>query len=192
MKKLEEIKTRGTEAEFNAYMQSLRALLPPRYREVNPDDLPLSLQEYCYSGKGDKNGLFLFGPAGTGKTHAAYAIALLARANRNSVRVENATELFYKIRRGFDSTENPFDVTELASDTGVLVIDDFGVEKLSDWVVETFYLIINSRYEQMLPTIFTSNYSLGEIAERYGDRIPSRIAEMCNVVELSGEDKRLG
>ena len=53
------------------------------------------------------------------------------------------------------------------------------------------YRLINYRYENMLRTFFASNLSLQELAERSGDRIASRIAEMCDIIEIGGEDKRL-
>ena len=59
------------------------------------------------------------------------------------------------------------------------------------WVGETFYSIINTRYERMLPTFFSSNLSLPELAEKMGDRIASRIAEMCQIIKLSGKDLRI-
>ena len=74
---------------------------------------------------------------------------------------------------------------------GLLFIDDIGAEKMTEWVAETFYLILNYRYNEMLPTIFTSNLSPSELAERIGDRIVSRIIGSSDVIKLDGEDRRL-
>jgi len=70
-------------------------------------------------------------------------------------------------------------------------IDDLGTEKTTEWVSEMFYMIINQKYEDEIPMIFTSNYSLGQIAGKSGVRIVSRIREMCDVFEIKGEDKRI-
>lgn len=74
---------------------------------------------------------------------------------------------------------------------GILILDDVGAEKLTDWVAETFYLIVNKRYNEMLPTIFSSNLAVGELAEMLGDRTASRIVEMCDIIKIDGEDRRL-
>ena len=73
----------------------------------------------------------------------------------------------------------------------LLILDDIGVERVSDFVLETLYRVINYRYVNMLPTIFTSNLNIQELADKIGDRSVSRIVEMCGVVELTGSDRRL-
>lgn len=62
-----------------------------------------------------------------------------------------------------------------------LFIDDFGVDKITEWVYEFIYTLINHRYEYMKPTIFTSNVPLNQLEEVLHDsRIPSRIGRMCS------------
>ena len=73
----------------------------------------------------------------------------------------------------------------------ILLLDDLGAEKQTDWVLEILYRLINYRYEQMLPTFFSSNYSLQELSEKIGDRVVSRIVEKCDIVKIEGEDRRL-
>jgi DNA replication protein DnaC len=112
---------------------------------------------------------------------------------RLSARLHNTTELMFDIRRDFDRgvyDKERWD-ERLPDFRGVLILDDIGAERLTDFVAETFYLIVNGRYNKMLPTIFTSNFTIGELSERVGDRIASRIVEMCDLVELIGEDKRM-
>jgi len=72
-----------------------------------------------------------------------------------------------------------------------LFIDDFGTEKGSEWVLETLYSIIDKKYEDVIPMIITSNLDLNALGVKMGDRIASRIAEMCDVVEMTGLDRRL-
>ena len=74
----------------------------------------------------------------------------------------------------------------------MLALDDLGSEQVTDWVREQLFLVINSRYEQMLPTIITTNDSLESLEEHVGQRITSRIAGMCQGVVLDGPDYRLG
>ena len=70
-------------------------------------------------------------------------------------------------------------------------MDDLGAEKPSDWVSEQLYMIINSRYEDMLPTIITTNCNTKELIERLGERTVSRIIEMTEPVTIKASDYRL-
>jgi DNA replication protein DnaC len=89
----------------------------------------------------------------------------------------------------------------------VLVLDDLGAQKPNEWVWDTVALILNSRYNDKLSTIITTNYAdlpagggnLTDVeraareqtlGDRIGDRMRSRLAEMCVRVEMSGEDYR--
>ena len=88
--------------------------------------------------------------------------------------------------------ESPYDRAEkIASFKGVLVIDDLGANKATEWVRQITYYIVNAREQEMLPIIITSNFSLEEIAEQIDSRISSRIAGMCKSIKLSGRDRRL-
>lgn len=71
-----------------------------------------------------------------------------------------------------------------------LLFDDFGLGKISDWILESIYLIINYRYEYMLPTVITSNFSLTRLSEVIGDdRIPERIRAFCKIINKKGYAK---
>ena len=72
-----------------------------------------------------------------------------------------------------------------------MIIDDIGAEKLTEFVRQTFYYIINEREQWLKKTIITSNYSLDELDEYIDGRISSRIAGMCEIVELGGKDRRV-
>jgi DNA replication protein DnaC len=80
----------------------------------------------------------------------------------------------------------------------LLVLDDVGKEKTSEWVEETMTFIVNSRYNNRLTTIFTSNYEdtpdlevLDSLRVRVGSRMYSRMHEMCEFIEYGGADYRL-
>jgi len=73
----------------------------------------------------------------------------------------------------------------------LLVLDDIGAEQVTDWVLEKIYQLVNHRYEFLLPTIFTSNLTGKELANRLGDRIVSRIEQMSMAVKLKNIDHRL-
>lgn len=166
---------------------------PKRYEDTSWDDVPKNIQEYINNIKQTRKGLYIHGGYGTGKTHTAWAIKEHLDEVPLKCRMLNVTELMSDIKADFD--RSPYDKKRWEQDlteyNGVLILDDIGAERLSDYVVEVFYLIINKRYNEMLPIIFTSNLTLGSLAEKVGERIASRIIEMCDVVELGGEDKRI-
>ena len=81
----------------------------------------------------------------------------------------------------------------------ILIIDDMGKEPPSDWVLSRLFAVINARYDKMLPTIITTNYEKSALVERMGkhgdhdtaEAMVSRICEMCELIKLTGEDRRL-
>jgi DNA replication protein DnaC len=172
-----------------------RTTLPPRYSHVKYEDVPANIREKLKKNVKLGRGLYLFGDCGTGKTHIAYAIMKNCIEKQIRAKMYNSPEMLdvirnYYGRKGIDYRDN--ELSMLTDYEGLLIIDDVGAEKPTEWVAETFYKIINIRYEKVLPTVFTSNYSLDQLAEKIGDRVPSRIYEMCEVVKLSGKDRRVG
>ena len=102
------------------------------------------------------------------------------------------------------STYNPvvrtaeMDILRPVMDAEILVLDDLGAEKPSEWVEETMNLIVNTRYNERRPTIFTTNYedlpdetALDSLRVRVGFRLHSRLHEMCEFLEYDGGDYRM-
>ena len=147
-------------------------------------------------------GLFLLGPPGVGKTHLAVA-ALRQIINRTRAHglFYDTRELLRVIRSTFGSdpmnrlTES--DVLRPVIEADVLVLDDLGAEKTSEWVEETLNYVVNARYSERRLTLFTSNYDIAEDATdpdslqvRVGFRMYSRLHEMCEFLHLYGADYR--
>ena len=164
--------------------------VPARFKNATWEDVPEKIRKCIESMKETRKGIFIHGGVGTGKTHIAYAIAKQMYGQRMQIEFWNSAELMDAIRRGYDK---PFDETfeDLMKFRGLLILDDVGSEKLTEWVAERFYLLVNRKYNHMLPVIFTSNFNVEELAGRIGERVASRLVEMCHIIELTGEDKRL-
>jgi DNA replication protein DnaC len=145
-------------------------------------------------------GLFLEGQPGVGKTHLAVAVL------KQVIQTTGARGLFYDTRdllHVIRSTYNAsihateFDILRPVMHADLLVLDDLGAEKTSEWVDETMNLIVNTRYNQRRLTLFTSNYpdipdetDPNSLLFRIGARMRSRLQEMCEFVVLDAADYR--
>jgi DNA replication protein DnaC len=148
---------------------------------------------------GGGKGLFLEGQPGVGKTHLAVAIL-------KQIIEKGARGLFYDTRdllRIIRSTYDPsirtteVEILRPVMNAELLVLDDLGAEKTSEWVEETMNLIVNTRYNERRLTIFTSNYAdipddtdPNSLIFRIGHRMRSRLHEMCEFEALDGADYR--
>jgi DNA replication protein DnaC len=145
-------------------------------------------------------GLFLLGPPGVGKTHLAVAVLRQVIMSRGAFGVFYDTrDLLRVIRSTYDPVNRTqeMDVLRPVIDCDLLVLDDLGAEKTSEWVDETLNLIVNARYSDRRTTIFTSNYEdrpdstdPDSLLFRIGFRMRSRLHEMCEFLDLDGADYR--
>lgn len=134
------------------------------------------------------NNIFIWGPAGTGKTHLGTAKI----RGGNTAEVWKPQQIYRKCRGLKDGDEEQRAIDYFVN-LKYLMIDDLGVDKKTDFSFSILYEIIEGRDMACRPgLIITSNLSLAALAERLGDdRISSRLAGMCKVIELSGKDWRL-
>lgn len=143
-------------------------------------------------------GIYLFGTKGTGKSRLTACMANELMNNYYTVLYTNFSEISKYIRGTFNKTnETEYDFLERLTSIDFLFIDDFGTEKVTKndedlWLQEKVFEVINKRYNNNKPIIFTSNYSLRELIEERGvaDKTIDRINEMCEIMKLEGVSYR--
>lgn len=141
-------------------------------------------------------GLFLTGTVGTGKTHLIAAIIdyiarLYKRKYNLLIKYFTSTGLLSELKNSYEDRTSDELISDIKNCT-LLVIDDFGAEKTTDWVLETYFEIIDYRYANLYPTIIATNLTDIEIKQKLSERIMSRIYESCKGIKLTGKDYRLG
>ncbi|HEX4947743.1 MAG TPA: ATP-binding protein [Blastocatellia bacterium] len=146
-------------------------------------------------------GLLFIGPCGVGKTHLATSIIrALIEQKRIPCLFYDFRDLLKEIQDSYNPISQSSELRVLAPvyEAEVLVLDELGASKPTDWVRDTMTQIINKRYNDKKLTIFTTNY-LDKVAnaneetltDRVGMRLRSRLHEMCKVIEITGDDYRL-
>jgi DNA replication protein DnaC len=163
-------------------------------------------------------GLLFMGPVGVGKTHLAVAILKGLIEKGVPCLFYESGSLLKQIQDSYNPISNTSELRVLAPvyQAEVLVMDELGSTIPTDWVRDTIYQIINTRYNDKKLTIFTTNYlddvppqqeqtldqvranrklsarikELTTLEERIGTRLRSRLYEMCNKVVIEGEDYR--
>ncbi len=133
------------------------------------------------------DGLMFMGDVGTGKTHLAAGILKVAYSRGLDGVLISVPDLLNEIRNGYKDgsfNENKFRQKFL------VILDDLGAEKPSDWVKEKLFTLINYRYENKKPLIVTTNCTPSELISQVGERIADRLREMCKVVKIEGKSWR--
>ena len=210
-------------------LQSLR--IPPRYEhctfltfEIGEGSTALTkdarymVMRYCggYAQRGSESandkglGLLFTGGNGSGKTHLAVA-TLRELAETHGVRGQfwDYHELMREIRNSYNPATalTEYELLEPIIELELLLLDDLGAWKMTDWMNDTLFYILNRRYIARRPTLITTNYPDRDVSprdlekadttmrreylvDRIGYRLRSRLLEACTVVRLDGPDRR--
>lgn len=208
----EEAVARRTQDEVNREYQRVMAQehrarqifngagVPVRFKDATFDTYPVSattreayatVKQWAESGT---ESLLLYGPFGTGKTGLAIAaMRYRITAHHPGAMFLTTPGLLDRIRQTYSRQRDEIDeadVLEAVRNTGLLVLDDLGAERPTDWVQEKLFTIINDRHDALAPTIFTSNLDPEGLARHLGERIAWRIIEMSEVVKVDGPNLR--
>jgi len=145
-------------------------------------------EKFCQSN----DNLYLWGACGVGKTHLAYAAARSCFEQGGSVAILWAPQLTRKVRMKDPLQEQ--EAIDHFTRVQVLVLDDLGIGSDTAFARQVLQEILDGRdFNDRSGLLVTSPYSLDSLAKKLGeDTIPSRLAGMCQVVEITGIDGRLG
>jgi DNA replication protein DnaC len=144
-------------------------------------------------------GLLFMGSVGIGKTHLAVSILKGLTERGFRCLFYDFASLLKEIQDSYNPNTQTSELSVLSPvlKTDILVLDELGASKPTDWVRDTMTHVINTRYNDKKTTIFTTNYSDERRAERdeiledrIGTRLRSRLYEMCRTVVIDGKDYR--
>ena len=187
-------------------LESIFRLLPQR----------LNNQNLIQNDSEDLKGMVLMGPPGTGKTHLMTGFAFQCTIGHGiSCIFQSFAELLSELRQGYSDGKSDIEIIEPHLQTDILIIDDMGKGRNSDWELGILDMLISERYNRNQIIMVTTNFTEVEestlkeqirnrdksesetfiadtIRKRVGERIHSRLKEMCYFENLMGSDRRTG
>ncbi len=192
------------------------ARVPPRYQDrgfeaysvhhPSQEEALTKAVDYVERYPRAERGLLFSGPCGVGKTHLAVAVLKAAIEEKGAEgRFVDEAELLRRLQYSYgpDSVDTEREVMLPLMEADLLIWDDLGTGRPTDWVRETIRMVINYRYTNQKQTVMTSNWPLrrgrgkvegpsreSTLEERIGTRLFSRVMEMCEVIEVAGPDAR--
>jgi DNA replication protein DnaC len=179
-----------------------RARIPARYTAASLENYQTlcpafhrALQVCRRYIEAPEGGLLFMGTCGTGKTHLAVAVLRAMIERGRGGLFYDFRDLLAAIKASYNPETHDSELTILQPVicADLLVLDELGASKPTEWVQETMTYIVNERYNENRITIFTANYSdAGDetLTDRVGARLRSRLFEMCRPVEIEGPDMR--
>lgn len=185
----------------------INSVIPRKYRGVSFDRPPVTeidtgvvtaVREW--TGMLDANleqgrGLWLMGDTGTGKTTLAMLVSKEILKRGRTVAIYSLPKLLARIRSTYGADQGEEDYTgffERLCEVDMLHLEDLGTEYRTEWVLEQLYALVNERYERERSIMVTTNSTMEELEEQLGDRVVSRLVEICgDPLPLYGDDRRI-
>jgi DNA replication protein DnaC len=183
----------------------LEARIPGRYRDVSLEQLqgsilsphpePVRVVRRFISRISENldrgRSVWIEGDVGTGKTSLAMVISKAALDAGRTVAIYSLPRLMNLIRESIDDEDGVAGFLDRLCSVDLLHLDDVGAQVRTDWTVEQLYSLVNTRYEDTRSIVFTTNLGPAELQEQIGERIFSRLVEMCgDPLPLYGQDRR--
>ncbi|MDO5416465.1 MAG: ATP-binding protein [Lachnospiraceae bacterium] len=198
---LEQEKQREAEEEWKRRIRQLKAngiqekhLLDWRF-EVAEDNRDIQIARKYVNNwkkvKADNLGLLLWGDVGTGKSFMAACIANELMESGTPVLMTNFSKILNQM--GAMYSDERYQYIASFSHYPLLIIDDLGIERNTEYALEQVYAVIDERYKSGLPVIITTNLTINELRNPVDvahARIYSRVLEMCTPVHVAGSDRR--
>jgi DNA replication protein DnaC len=199
----------GCQGDLRRQTRLAGASIPKRYQHCTldtfRDTIPVlrnakkRVQEFLdlYPNTPEGKGLLLMGGCGAGKTHLAVAALneVVNSAKPGRVLFANFQDLIQEIQASFDSEDSPgkAEIMRPLLEADLLVLDELGSQKPTQFVQDILYYVINTRYNEERTTIFTTNYldypadpKQEKLEDRIGVRLRSRLAEMAERIDFTG------
>lgn len=191
-KREEEARQKQQEQERRASL--IRCGVKPRYLDANITVVGIANYLNTFDYKSGR-GLYISGPSRAGKTYAASALAKAFHEKKYSIILISSLSMLDAVKASFDGDTKIGIVKFCACD--ILLIDDLGKENGNSWVMTTLFQVINERYENMLPTIVTTQYEPDTLIKRMSRQgeyesavaIVERLKETCDLVRLPARKK---
>lgn len=164
------------------------------YKETQDNRKAIEAAHWIIKDDADAS-VYLYGSKGTGKTMLSCVITNEIARRGKAVVFSSVPDLMADIRASFKAG-NTDEVINSIKNAPILILDDLGAERATEWVGEQIFAIINARYADKRKTIITSNFAPDELAAHFadktqGERIVSRIYGMCARVQIKGKDWRM-
>ena len=188
----------ANEGTIEIQRKSISIKIANRYKNAVMDDCSEPLKEYCLRWLQTPQEIpapLIMGAAGVGKTYILNALYEILNkkdylSEDTGVTLVNATNLICDIKNGIANNQSN-NIIDNYKKTKILMIDDIGADRITDYTKELVYIILDYRYNWCLPTPMTTNYQLSELRNLLGERITSRIIGMTKQFVISGKDRRL-
>lgn len=139
-------------------------------------------------------GLWMFGDVGTGKTSLAMLVSKAALEAGRSVAIYSMPRLLADIKETYEdsSQQSYMQLFDRLCSVDLLHIDDLGAEKRTEWVLEQLYAIVNERWQEQRSIVVTTNLlDVDELRAQISPRTVSRLHEMCELIPIMGNDRRM-
>lgn len=164
------------------------------YQQTADNSMGLDVAKWLVEDKPEK-GAYFYGGSGTGKTFLASIVAQEYLGDGYRVIFGDVPSLLSDIKATFDTKESTAAFIEELVSADLLVLDDIGVENVTEWSTEQLYRLINGRYNEGKPTLVTSNYDFDGLAERYktsviANRLTGRLREKSAIAFFGNHDRR--